>query len=143
MGMPGGLRLLDVGAASPLLRRRRLLPFWDVRPWLGLEAIPRQMHRLGAELREHVFRLLRIRDEFAAFDVRVLLADEPFDGVPRAALAFAGNALNVPRLAHVLGAEGRETLLGAHLHMVVVSSSTGAGFLPCPAFGLGPGVLPM
>src|SRR5256885_2055995 len=67
--------------------------------------------------------------------VRVLLADEPSLGVPRSTLALAGQPLDVPRVADVLGAE-RHELLRPHDDEVELALARRPGLLPPAALGL-------
>src|SRR5262249_27895144 len=125
-----------------LLGRRRLFPLRDVGPRLGLENIALHVPWLGTEFGDHIFGLGRVGDELAALDVGVLLADQPLLRAPRAALPFAGNALDVPRFADVLGAERRELVFGPHADVEILSTPLRAGLHALAAFGLRPAVLP-
>src|SRR5581483_7369018 len=141
LGMPRRLRLLDVLPARPLLRRRRLLALGDVRPRLGLEDIPLHVGHVGTELVDHLPRLGRVRDQLALRDVGVLLADQPGLGIPRPALALAGDPLHVPRLPDVLGPERLELVLRPHPDAVVIALAAGARLVALASLRLRPGVL--
>src|SRR5512142_12338 len=99
---PGCLRLLDVGAACPLLRGSRFGSLRDVRSILCLEAVAGAAHRLRAELLEQALCVAAIGHELAAGNMRVLLSDQPCSGGPGAACAFACHTLNVAFAAHIL-----------------------------------------
>src|SRR4029453_15667299 len=78
----------------------------------------------------------RVRHQPAIHHMRVRLADQPLLVVPRAAAALAGDALDMALRADIVGAEGDERALRAHLDMVVLSAAVRAGLAAAPTLGL-------
>ena len=127
---------LDIPMLRAPLGLRGLLSLRYVWTRLGLEPIGLHARRCRSQTLQDSPCALGIRNEATALDVGLVLSDEPFLSIPRAAAPLARHALNAAGSSHVLRTKGLELPTRPDFDVEVIAAACGPGLCSPPAVGL-------
>jgi hypothetical protein len=109
---------------------------------LGAKNIAFFVDGFTAEFTQQALGVTAVGDKPFAFDVGVILADEPGLRTPGTATPLAAESLQMAGLADVVITECHKLLLGPYHYAEIFTSALRPWFSPTAAFGLSSGVLP-
>src|SRR6185503_5792462 len=123
-----GWRFRDVLTPRSPFDGCRIGKLGSIRLWPGLKPITNQVNRFGAKLIDNILCRSCIRDEFRILNMRLLLADQPFDRRPVSTGSFTCYSLNMSAPTYVLCSKGDKPFSRPNLHVIVVTFTAAARF---------------